>query len=129
MASLTVTEQDLHRAATQFIRLNWPHAIFNSDGAGNNLSPAQAAINASLRSGRGFPDVQLLVPCGPYHGAFWELKRPGSSPYLRDGSLSTNPHVQEQAEVLQQLMNLGYYANFAVGIDDFIEQITWYMAH
>lgn len=124
-----MTELEFHQQAAEYIRLHWPHAIFNSDGAGNNLSPVQAGINAQLRSGSGFPDLQLLVPRGPYHGALWELKKPSASPYLRDGTLSTDKHVQKQAAVLQQLMDLRYYANFAVGIDDFIEQANWYMAH
>lgn len=124
---MPITELEVHQQAAEFIQAKWPRAIFWSDGSGNNLSPVQAAIASDLRSAKGVPDFHLLVPRGPYHGAFWELKRPDSSPYLKDGKLSTAEHVQDQAEMLQALMYAGYYAQFAVGIEDFMKQATWYM--
>jgi hypothetical protein len=126
-ALTTPLESAVHRQLCDFVRLKWPDAIFNSDGAGNNLSPAQAGMSKMLRCAAGFPDWFLAEPRGVYHGLFLEIKREGTTLYLRDGRLSTNAHIQEQAEMLQKLMNRGYYANFAQGIAPAVNQVQMYM--
>lgn len=118
----------VHQMVAQHLRAFYPDVIFNSSGDGNNLSKTQAGINKMLRSSAGYPDLVLLEPRGRYFGAFWELKRVSTTPYLKNGNLSTGAHVQAQAEVLQRLVGKGYYANFGVGADDAISQIDWYMS-
>lgn len=120
-------ESVVHQTVCQYIAYKYPDVMFNSDGAGNYLSPTQAGMNKMLRSGAGFPDLQLLVPKGRYFGMFLELKRENATVYLKNGNLSTNSHIQEQAGVLNRLIALGYYANFAVGADDAMRQIDHYM--
>lgn len=121
-------ESVVHRQVCDFIRLRWPDVIFNSDMSAGKLSKAEAGTRKMLRSTRGFPDLQILRPKGRYFGLFLELKRQNAPIYLKNGNLSTNLHTQEQAAMLQHLMNEGYYANFALGTEDTMKQIEWYMA-
>lgn len=127
MTLTTPFESVVHRQLCDFVRLKWPTAIFNSDGAGNMLTKAQAGMAKMLRCSAGFPDWMLAEPRGRYHGMFLELKREGVTLYLKDGTLSRDAHVQEQAEMLQKLVERGYYANFAQGYDDAAEQVEKYM--
>lgn len=124
----TPLESVVHRQLCDLVRIKWPDAIFNSDGAGNMLTKAQAGMAKMLRCHSGFPDWMLAEPRGQYHGMFLELKREGTGLYLKNGTLSRNAHVQEQAEMLQQLVKRGYYANFAEGYDDAAAQVERYMA-
>lgn len=121
------TEEDLQIMVCDYIRSLWPGVIFNSDGAGNNVSKAQAGKNTQLRSGPGFPDVFVAEPRGGYHGLFLELKREGTKLHKKDGSWA-NLHIQQQAEVLTKLDEAGYYAWFAIGWDEAKEIIDEYMA-
>lgn len=65
-----------------------------------------------------------------YCGLALELKRDGVTVVLktgpRKGKLTTNEHIQKQAVVLRELYRLGYYANFAVGLDEAVKIIDWY---
>lgn len=65
-----------------------------------------------------------------YYGLALELKTEGTSVIMkigpRKGRLSTDKHIQEQAVMLKALIKRGYYANFAVGLDDAIRLIDWY---
>jgi hypothetical protein len=121
------TEEVVHRHVCNHIRHFYPNAIFNSDGAGNKLSKAQAGLNKVLKSGRGYPDLFIAEPVGVYHGLFLELKRDGTPIYLKNGDLTANPHVREQAAMLAELRARGYWADFAVGSDQAKELIDTYM--
>lgn len=117
----------IHRQICDFIRLRWPKAIFNSDGAGNFTTPALAGMSKMLRSDSGYPDLFVAIARGKYHGCYLEVKRAGATLYLKSGVLSTDKHIQKQAEMLQSLTNEGYYANFAQGFEDAEKQLNWYM--
>lgn len=41
--------------------------------------------------------------------------------------MTANTHIQEQAEVLKMLESRGYLATFAVGIDEAMAIINWYL--
>jgi hypothetical protein len=56
-----------------------------------------------------------------------ELKREDESPFLKDGSISTGKHIQEQNKSLMKLRSVGYFACFAVGLDDAIQTVEAYM--
>lgn len=120
-------EAIVHRQVCQHISFHYPDAIFNSDGAGNNLSRAQAGMNKLLRSRAGYPDLFIAEPRGKYHGMFIELKRDGTTIYLKNGDMTTNPHIREQAEMLADLRARGYWADFCVGVDEAIKHIDDYM--
>lgn len=120
-------ELRFHREVCKTIRQLTPNVYFRSDGGGLPLSQTQAAIFKSLQSNSGHPDITVFQPSRGYHGALWELKTETASLYLKDGRLSTQDHIQNQAARIQELNKLGYYANFAQGLDDFIKQYCWYM--
>jgi hypothetical protein len=130
LATTTIkpTEAVVQRQVCQHIRFFYPTAIFNSDGAGNYLSRAQAGMNKVLRSSSGYPDLFIAEPRGQYHGMFLELKRDGIPIYLKNGDLTSNPHVRAQAEILAQLRARGYWADFAVGADEAKELIDAYFS-
>ena len=56
-----------------------------------------------------------------------ELKKEGESPFLKDGSLSTGKHIQEQNKSLMKFRSVGYLAVFAVGLDNAILTVDTYM--
>lgn len=122
------TEAVIHRQVCQYLVIKYPFAIFNSDGAGNKLTKTQAGMAKMLRSSRGYPDLFIAEPMGPYHGMYLELKRDRTPIYLKNGDLSADPHVREQAEMLAELRARGYFADFAVGTDQAKAMIDEYMA-
>jgi hypothetical protein len=125
-------EQNLQSQVCAYLKLQYPHVIFRSDYAsGLHLSAYQATVHRSLQSGRAWPDLQIIHPSRGYHGLFIELKKDGTILYLktgpRKGMLTLNPHIQEQAVMLQGLNDLGYFARFGVGFDKCKRIIDWYL--
>ena len=58
---------------------------------------------------------------------FLELKAEGTKLYKKNGEMVANKHYQEQAEMLKKLREEHYYAEFAIGYEDAITQITNYL--
>jgi hypothetical protein len=112
-----MSEKTLHKAVCDYIRLQYPGVLFNSDLAGSmKLTIGQATAMKSLRSNRGFPDLVIYEPHGEWSGLFLELKTEGTKLNNKQGGWST-PHISEQAECLRILTDRGYCAFFAVGFD------------
>ncbi len=65
----------------------------------------------------GFPDVEIPLPLGSYHGLYIELKR------VSGGKLSAN-----QIEWLNYLTEKGYYAVCARGFDEAKEIVLHYLS-
>lgn len=80
-----------------------------------------------LRSSRAMPDLMVYEPCRIYHGLFIELKSDGTRIVLKDGTLTKDTHIREQAKVLKALNKRGYFATFAVGWEQSRAVIDWYM--
>lgn len=125
-------EENLQRQVCTYLRMQYPHVIFRSDyGSGLLLTQNQARNQASMQSGRGFPDLFIYNSQRGYHGLALELKREGVTLYLktgpRKGKLTGDLHIQEQAAMLQALNNAGYFGRFAVGFDSAQKIIDWYM--
>lgn len=119
-------EAVVHRQVCDYLRMKYPHAIFNSDGAGQHQTKTQAGMAKMLRSHSGYPDLFIAEPYGKYHGLFLELKRDGARVFLRDGSLSTDPHIVKQEAMLDALQRRGYAADFAIGYEEACTKIDWY---
>ena len=112
-----MSDRTLHRAVCDYIRLQYPDVIFNTDLSGaTKLTVGQAVALKSLRSGRGFPDIVIYEPRKDYHGLFIELKQEGTKLYNKNGEPAT-PHIAEQIEMINKLDDLGYCAYIAVGFD------------
>ncbi len=122
----------LHQQVCDYIRIQHPTVIFRTDfAAGVKMTFGQAARHKRLQSGRAYPDIFIAEQHYSkedkemYGGLFLELK--ASNIYKKDGSLLSNPHVQEQADMLQRLRDKGYRAEFAVGFEEAREIIDQYL--
>jgi hypothetical protein len=112
-----MSEKTLHKAVCDYIRLQYPSVMFNSDLSGSmKLTIGQAVQIKALRSNRGYPDIVIYEPRGKYHGLFIELKDEGTKLTKKD-NLPATPHIQEQAECILKLVERGYFADFACGFD------------
>lgn len=121
-------EANMQQTLAQYMRVKYPSVIFRTDfAAGIKMTMGQAVKHKSMQHGRAYPDFFVARANRGYHGLFVELKAPGQKVYLKDGTISKERHIQEQAEVIQMLTNAGYYARFAVGIDRAIEIVDWYL--
>ena len=129
-------EESLQRQVCSYLRLQYPHVIFRSDYAsGLRLTENQARIHRSLQSGRAWPDLFIYLPRKvdgrQYAGMALELKKEGTTIKVsrgpQKGQITANPHVREQYYMLQALEKVGYFADFAIGFDDAINKIDYYM--
>lgn len=129
-------EESLQRQVCSYLRLQYPHVVFRSDYAsGLRLTINQARIHRSLQSGKSWPDLFIYLPRKvdgkQYAGMALELKREGIPIKVtrgpRKGQLVADIHIREQYYMLQRLERLGYWADFAIGFDDAINKIDYYM--
>lgn len=91
------------------------------------LNSSQNGIRTTVQNGRhakecgmkrGYPDVNLPVPCGDYHGLYIEMKRRNGTPFdLRP----------EQLWWISRLREQGYYAVVAYGWEDAASIIRRYL--
>lgn len=120
-------EQYLHQSVCHYLKTQYPFVIFTSEPSGLYVTPGQARTLKSMRSCAGLPDLWILQPSAHYYGLFLELK--ATNIYKKNGKLKKNEHVEMQANVLHMLRSLGYWANFAVGMDEAVSCIDNYMAN
>jgi hypothetical protein len=122
------SEDEVHKAVVRYLKLNG--IDFKSDHeAGRKRNVWEQQRIKSMQSGRGWADLFLPYPNSKYSGMFLELKKDGARVYLKNGKLSTEKHIQEQASFLRRMAERGYYANFAIGADDAIKQINTYLSY
>ncbi len=124
-----MSEKILHRQVCQYIRMQYPGILFNSDLAGaTKLTIGQATSMKHLRSNRGWPDIFIAEPGKKfkYHGLFIELKTEGTKIFNSKGFPAT-PHIAEQFLILERLSNKGYVAEFAVGFNEAVRIIKEYL--
>lgn len=123
-----MSEEILHRHICDYLKLQHPDVLFRTDFAsGMKLTMGQARRHKSLQSGRAWPDLFIAEPRGLYSGLFLELKREGVRVRLKNGAISSDPHIREQYEVLIQLEARGFKAAFAIGFDDARAKIDEYL--
>ena len=60
-------------------------------------------------------------------GLFIELKKAGTRIYRKDGRLVSDAHIREQLDMLEQLRQRGYVAEFACGFDEAKKIIDEYL--
>lgn len=135
-------ETDLQAQVADYIRLQYPSAIFHSDfGSGIKLTMGQAIKQKRLNGGRrSWPDMFLAeqsvrhedvsdhaIGEWNYAGLFIELKREGTRIFKKDGKLVADEHIREQFDMLHDLRARGYAADFACGFDEAKKLIDDYM--
>lgn len=140
------TEAQLQVQVADYIRLQYPDVIFHSDfGSGIKLAMGQAIKQKRLNGGRrAWPDMFLAEPMARkidlskdspfdkttklmYAGLFIELKREGTRIFKKDGTLVSDEHIREQFDMLADLRQRGYAAEFAIGFDGAKKLIDDYM--
>lgn len=133
-------EENLHLEVCDYLRRNYPDVLFRTDfSSGMKMTPWQAAKHKKFQKSRAWPDLFIaesgvvkfkegnLIINLRKNGMFLELKADGVKLYKKDGTLRKNKHIEEQAEMLEKLRNGNYYAEFAIGYKDAIEQIHEYL--
>jgi hypothetical protein len=71
----------------------------------------------AMGTSKGFPDIIVTVPAGPFHGFFLEMKP------VKGGNIQA-----EQAEWLNYLRGKGYYAEVARGFEAAKEMFLHYIS-
>lgn len=138
-----IDEDTVHQQAVQYLSLRYRDTPIRTDyAAGLGLNKVQARKHARMQGNtRAWPDIQVAQPVKLYHGLYIELKAPDVELFMRrDGSTQrqddykvrlkgdwANIHYEEQAATLAKLRELGYWADFAVGFDEFQQILDNYM--
>lgn len=133
------TEAQLQVQVADYIRLKYPHVLFHSDyGSGVKLTMSQAVMQKRQNGGRrSWPDLIIAKPGYEYIASdvkqlrfalFLELKREGTRIFKKDGTLVADEHIREQFDLLEQLRQEGYAAEFACGFDEAKRIIDEYLA-
>ena len=118
-----MTEEQLHKQICEYIKLQYPNVIFNTDMSGIPLSMSQRIKAKKLRSSNGFPDIQILESNNDYFGLFLEVKK--ETPYKKNKELKKSTstekvngvkvrydHLQRQNDMHVKLRKRGYAASF-----------------
>lgn len=127
-SELKQTEWSVQLQFCKWIKLQYPNLLFRSDiQSAGKLSGQMQNIKLILDPFRGFPDVQIYHKSGTYIGLFIELKRINSGTFLKDGSLSSGKHVQEQAAMHNLLRSIGYKVVIAEGFEQAKEVLESYL--
>ena len=120
------TEAQLHSQVCQYLKIQYPKIIFNTDMAGIKLTIGQATKAKQLRSGNGFPDIVIYEPKANYHCLFIELKSEGAKVFKKNGESAT-PHIQEQKDMIAKLNKKGYAAAMCIGFIKAKKVIDYYL--
>lgn len=124
----SVKEEKIQEQFCEWIKIQYPNVIFSCDlSSGMKLTIGQAVKAKKMRSSRALPDFTASEPKGKYHGFHLELKRSGTVIFKKDGTLVADEHIREQHALLERLRIKGYYAEFAIGIEDAMKQFNNYM--
>jgi hypothetical protein len=112
------SEAQIHEAVCNYIKLQYPKVMFNSDMSGVKLTKLQAVRAAKLRSSKGFPDLVIYESRGKFKALFIELKKDRNELFCKDGSFRKTEHIESQRVMLNNLNEKGYRAVFACGFDE-----------
>lgn len=122
-------EFELQAECCKYLNAQYPKLLYYSDTVANlKLTVFQGARNKRIQK-EGFktPDLLILKPNYYHAGLFIELKV--KSPYKKDGTLLKNEHLEGQQRTINDLNNLGYFATFATGFNEFKKIVDNYMLH
>jgi len=115
------TEEQLHKQICDYLHLQYPKVLFNTDMSGIKLTAGQAKKVCKLRSGRGFPDITIYGK----KAIFIEVKK--ESPFNKNGDLKhcwvypkNKPkydRFSEQNEWHERLRAIGFVGGFFWNFD------------
>jgi len=128
MANNNPYEKEVRSAVAKYMQWQYPDVIYRFDlAADQKLTVGQAKRNSKLHNLTGYPDMFVAQANENYAGLFLELKRKGAGTFLKDGNLSSQDHIQKQANILEKLKDAGYQAKFSVGIENTEENLDNYL--
>ena len=124
-----MTERDVVKYLAIHMQKNYPDAIYRFDLAADlKLTPGQARRHKMIHPNRGYADFFLAEPRGIWRGLYLELKKDGVTIVLKDGTMTKDKHIREQAMFLERAFKKGYGASFAVGIKEATTLVDRYMS-
>jgi len=115
-------------AICDYLRLQYPIVIFNSDHSGIRVGQGLANKVKRLHSENGIPDLNIDEPRGGWFGLKIEMKATGVSVWRKNGMLKDNEHLRKQWKMLMRLDQKGYCTGFCSGFDAAKAVIDWYMS-
>ncbi len=127
------TEAGVYTLLAHWLKKTYPDLIWFFDLSGVRVHEGTKKMMAHMRSKTGIPDLIILQPrwnkddVMEYAGMMLEIKRKANPVYQQNGSLYKDHHLEQQALMLDQLSKLGYYADFAVGLEDAQNKIMEYL--
>lgn len=121
------TEEQTHIAICQYIKLQYPNVLFSSESSGLRVTISQAKRLKAMRSCSGLPDIMIFEPRQSYYGLFLEVKKEGTTIFKKNGDIRSDKHLKEQEEIIFQLQQKGYFAQFVVGFDEAKAIIDYYL--
>jgi len=123
-----MSEEKEQIALCEYMRLQYPNAIFSSDHSGIRVSQGLANKVKKLHSENGIPDLTIYEPRGGFFALCIELKATGKSPFRITGMLRESEHLRKQWKMLMRLETKGYCAGFCTGFDEAKNVVDWYMS-
>lgn len=119
-------ERRLQLQVCEYLQIKYPNVIFWANDSGEKKPMGLAILGKRMRSGSKIPDLWISEPRGMFCGLYIELKT--KSPFLKNGQLSSNEHIQAQNKMLDALIGKGYMAGFAWTLEMAIATIDLYMS-
>ena len=115
------TEHQEQALFFDWIRARYPTVAQYAVAVPNQFTGRSNQMRDRVREGlaKGYPDVLIDYPCGPYHGMRIEMKRVNAKPS------ETRP---EQKEWIERLAHAGYYAVVCKGADAAMFEVEQYLA-
>jgi hypothetical protein len=131
-------EHDIYKMIADYLRYQYPTVIYRFDLAADlKLTMGQASKHKRLQRYRGYPDLFIAAPVVSRERAsntdrFWcglylEIKKDGVRIFKQDGTLVSDEHIREQFDMLADLRQRGYAAEFAIGFEGAKKLIDDYM--
>lgn len=141
------TEENLYEQVARYMALKHPDVLYHFDLSGMWTSSHHLRNLYGRLNRRAFPDLFIYRTTmfdgttNPCAGLALELKREGTKlkrtkdltkllkgdTHLRRAGDWWDAHIEEQAAVLDELRNSGYYAEFAVGLATAVMLIDSYL--
>jgi hypothetical protein len=121
-------EEKIQSAFSKYLKFQHPKVMFISDSSGLRLPIGLAVIAKNQRNpSTGWNDMFIAEARGGYHGLWIELKKDRNEYLTKQGKLRNNKHIQDQHEVHCRLIEKGYKACFAGGLDEAISVTEEYL--
>ena len=127
MSGYRKAEKAHYRAIKQFMEAQYPWALWHFDITGEKLTVGQRCQIARYQSEWAWPDFFLAEARHGFHGMFLEIKATYEDLYTKKGIMRNTQHIIGQDFMLKILRSRGYYADFCIGIDGFMDIVNRYL--